>query len=62
MVVIQIVQCPYCGRSFESSIDVSGGSQQYVEDCYVCCQPITFRTAVDHDGNLLTIEISREND
>ena len=62
MIVSQTVQCPYCGEHYVSQIDVSGGSQQYVEDCTVCCHPITFRTEVDHEGNLLTIEIHREHD
>jgi hypothetical protein len=34
------VVCPYCGESVEISVDPGGGSsQQYVEDCEVCCNP-----------------------
>lgn len=34
------VVCPYCGAAIEISLDPgSGASQQYVEDCGVCCQP-----------------------
>ena len=59
---LQSVQCPYCGETFETQIDTSGGSQEYVEDCYVCCKPIVFRTEVDADGELTGLEVQREND
>ncbi|MEJ2575413.1 MAG: CPXCG motif-containing cysteine-rich protein, partial [Gammaproteobacteria bacterium] len=28
--------CPYCGAAIELLVDLSGGSQQYVEDCSTC--------------------------
>jgi hypothetical protein len=59
---LQSVQCPYCGETFETQIDTSGGSQEYVEDCYVCCKPILFRIEVDMDGELTGLEVQREND
>lgn len=57
----QSVQCPYCGETFETEIDVSGGSQEYIEDCYVCCRPIVFRIEVDADGELTGLETQRDN-
>lgn len=34
------VECPYCGEINEIGLDPGGGSsQEYVEDCQVCCQP-----------------------
>ena len=44
------VQCPYCGEEVEISLDQgSGESQQYVEDCQVCCNP--WRVSVSyHEG------------
>ncbi len=34
------VLCPYCGEPNEISVDPGGGSsQEYVEDCQVCCRP-----------------------
>lgn len=34
------VTCPYCGETVTISVDPGGGSsQQYVEDCQVCCNP-----------------------
>jgi hypothetical protein len=59
---LQSVQCPYCGETFETEIDASGGSQEYIEDCYVCCRPILFRVEVDVDGELTGLDVQREND
>jgi hypothetical protein len=59
---LQSVQCPYCGETFETEIDTSGESQEYIEDCYVCCRPIVFRVEVGVDGELTGLEVQREND
>jgi hypothetical protein len=58
----QSVQCPYCGETFETEIDASGGNLEYIEDCYVCCRPIVFRIEVGADGELTAFEARREND
>jgi hypothetical protein len=43
------VVCPYCGEAVEIALDAGGGaSQEYVEDCAVCCQP--WRVSVSYDG------------
>ena len=44
------VQCPYCGEEIEITLDPgSGDSQDYVEDCEVCCNP--WRVSVSyHEG------------
>lgn len=34
-------RCPYCGERIELVLDNSAGGSQYVEDCQVCCRPIT---------------------
>lgn len=45
------VSCPYCGEPVEIPVDPAGGeSQEYVEDCAVCCQPWSVRVHVDRDG------------
>jgi len=62
MILSQSVRCPYCGEVYESSIDVFAGSQEYFEDCYICCRPIIFFTQVDHEGSLLSVEIRRDDD
>ena len=44
-----IIQCPYCGESIEILVDDSAGDQRYIEDCQVCCRPISITVVVD-DG------------
>lgn len=43
----QPVDCPFCGEAISIVVDVSAGSQAYVEDCQVCCQPMQVRIEVD---------------
>jgi hypothetical protein len=33
--------CPYCGESVDTLVDTSLPEQRYIEDCPVCCRPIT---------------------
>ncbi|MBV9008415.1 MAG: CPXCG motif-containing cysteine-rich protein [Verrucomicrobia bacterium] len=35
------VACPHCGEVFSLTVDTSEREQTLVEDCSVCCQPIT---------------------
>jgi hypothetical protein len=56
-----VVECPYCGESFETSIDTSAGSARYVEDCQICCQPIEFSLDVDHAGVLRSLSTLRSD-
>ena len=48
----QVVRCPYCGESIEVLIDQQEAGHQYIEDCHVCCKPITFNVAIDSAGNV----------
>ncbi len=44
------IQCPYCGEKIEIIIDCSVNSQDYIEDCFVCCRPINLTITVDNEG------------
>lgn len=44
--------CPYCGEMLLIQLDLSAGSQSYVEDCQVCCQPIQMVVRVGEGGGL----------
>jgi predicted DCC family thiol-disulfide oxidoreductase YuxK len=61
MIYDVIVQCPYCGETFETMIDTSAGDAEYIEDCQVCCRPIEFRIETDEEGNLLNVSTQGEN-
>ncbi len=40
-------QCPHCWQSIEIAVDLSVREQEYVQDCEVCCNPITIRVRAD---------------
>ena len=49
-----IVACPYCGEENEVALDPgSGASQDYVEDCHVCCQPWRVSVEYTSDGTAI---------
>ncbi len=56
------VQCPYCGEDIELLVDASAGAQRYVEDCSVCCQPIEVRVRVDDGGDVIAVDVMRDDD
>lgn len=50
--VAATVWCPYCGEPTEVAIDPgSGGAQEYIEDCAVCCRPWRVTVAYGADGS-----------
>jgi len=57
-----MIECPYCGETFDTLVDCSGGSQDYIEDCPVCCRPIEFSLEVGPEGELLSLTARREDD
>lgn len=60
MLETQFYDCPYCGEPAEAVLDISGGDQQYIEDCPVCCRPIIFDLRTDGEG--WDLDVRAEND
>lgn len=46
----QRCHCPFCNEAITIVVDFSAGSQAYVEDCQVCCQPMEVVVRVDPNG------------
>ncbi|WP_425459959.1 CPXCG motif-containing cysteine-rich protein [Hydrocarboniclastica marina] len=64
-----VAGCPYCGERLELLIDPSGGSQEYTEDCQVCCQPMVVRvtysqteTDTEVETETVSVELLQEDD
>ncbi|MCB1704277.1 MAG: CPXCG motif-containing cysteine-rich protein [Halioglobus sp.] len=57
----QHVSCPYCGESIEVLLDPQEAGQEYIEDCQVCCRPITFSIFESMNGEL-SVSVHDEND
>jgi len=53
--------CPYCGEPIELLVDCSVKKQSYIEDCQVCCKPITVHVIVDEDGSP-SVQVSAEDE
>lgn len=41
------VDCPHCGETITLVLDLSVPGQDYIEDCFVCCQPIRVRYSAE---------------
>jgi transcription elongation factor Elf1 len=48
----QFFICPHCGESISVLLDLSVLSQEYIEDCEVCCRPIEVKYQVGEDGEV----------
>jgi hypothetical protein len=48
--------CPHCGEPTSLTLDLSVPAQSYIEDCSVCCQPMTVSYS-SIDGELSEISV-----
>lgn len=53
--------CPYCGEMIDILIDHSVIEQTYIEDCFMCCQPIMVNVSLDQEGIWIVV-LSNENE
>lgn len=61
MLAYEDIECPYCGEWINLVLDTSAGAQRYIEDCQVCCRPITVNLDVDADGDAV-VRVQSEGD
>jgi hypothetical protein len=50
-------QCPYCWENISMLLDASVNTQDYIEDCEVCCNPIQI-TPVFINSKLISLNIA----
>lgn len=55
------LNCPYCAETITIDIDCSVPEQTYIEDCHVCCRPITLLVRVDESGTA-QVQARHENE
>jgi len=55
------ISCPYCGETIEILIDPSVESQSYIEDCQVCCRPMSMTVTMDEEG-MAQVDARAEDD
>lgn len=51
------ITCPHCGETFPLQIDTSQAEQSLIEDCTVCCRPISL-TVRCRPGQVLDVDYS----
>ena len=52
------IPCPWCGEYFPTTVDTSQGDYTTIEDCAVCCRPISLSIACE-PGELGGVEVER---
>ena len=57
-----LVTCPACWETVELTVDLSGGSAVYSEDCPVCCRPMQVSLQVGDDESTFSVEVEAEAD
>ncbi len=55
------VSCPACWESIAFTVDLSGGSASFTEDCPVCCRPMQVWLEVQADGKW-QVDVGAENE
>lgn len=55
-VVERRIRCPFCGEAMTIFVDASAGSQSYIEDCQICCQPMQISFDAE-EGELLSLRV-----
>lgn len=46
------VVCPSCAEEMWIEVEELEGTQQFVEDCQVCCRPMHITVRRDREGNV----------
>ena len=57
----QAIQCPYCGEGISILVDCSVENQSYIEDCEICCRPISIWINIDSNQEI-GITVRHENE
>ena len=58
--MLEPVDCPYCGECFETDVEIYAGSQDYIEDCPVCCRPIEFPLHIGEADRIASLSTRRD--
>jgi hypothetical protein len=51
--------CPYCSECIGTSVELTGESHSYIEDCQVCCQPLEISLEIGQNGRLRSYSVQR---
>lgn len=54
-------QCPYCGETGGTSVDLTTRELHFIEDCHVCCRPMDIHFEFDERGELAGVTARRSD-
>ena len=54
-------RCPYCGEPIDLLVDPGNFGHAYIEDCRVCCRPISVSLRQAADGST-AVDLHHENE
>jgi transcription elongation factor Elf1 len=57
MQVQEAIQCPFCGRTFEVTVDTSVASQRFITDCEICCRPMEIHVECE-PGEIVSLDVA----
>lgn len=56
-----LYMCPHCGERVDTDPDLGGGrTQQYIEDCPVCCRPNRISAFFDEELDDYVVQVESE--
>lgn len=55
------MSCPWCGEANTVMLDLTDASEEFVEDCQVCCSPIVYTVQSSIESDSPVLSCSREN-
>ena len=55
LLVEHAVTCPSCWEQHIVTIDVTETEHHFIEDCYVCCNPMRIDFEVNSDSELIAV-------
>ena len=53
---LENVQCPFCGQTFDLTVDTTQAAQRFVVDCEICCRPLEVSVTCEA-GEILDLEV-----
>ena len=54
--------CPYCGETCLMQIEAGPSTQEYTEDCQVCCRPMVVKVRMEPGADTPDLELLREDE
>ena len=56
------LSCPHCGHAISITLDASNGSQDFYDDCPVCCNAIHLDMQVDEMRDRINLSIDADDE